>query len=121
MNLGILLFFHFSNLSGKAITVNAMTKYDQLPPMVDKVHASQAIEYIRFPSEKIDPHPSGTKQEHKAATYIGDALKKLGYEVEYQAFPVPDQYIGSISFSVYGEKEWQVWHHLIHLYLKVLS
>lgn len=35
-------------------------------------------------------------------------LKELGYEVEYQAFPVPDQYIGSISFSMYGEKEWQV-------------
>ncbi|MEK4893905.1 M28 family metallopeptidase [Bacillus sp. FSL M7-0996] len=105
---GILLLFLFSDLSEKAIPVNAMTKNDQRSPMADKVRASRAIEHIRFLSEKIGPRPSGTKQEHKAATYIGDILKKLGYEVEYQAFPVPNQYIGSISFGVYGEKEWQV-------------
>ncbi|MED2717431.1 aminopeptidase, partial [Bacillus thuringiensis] len=79
-----------------------MTKNDQSSLMSDKVRASRAIEHTRFLSEKIGPRPSGTKEEHKAATYIGDTLKKLGYEVEYQAFPVPDQYIGSISFSVYG-------------------
>ncbi|MGU9546166.1 aminopeptidase, partial [Bacillus cereus] len=105
---GVLLLFLFSNLSGKAIPVHAMTKNDQRSLMADKVRASRAIEHIRFLSEKIGPRPSGTKEEHKAATYIGNTLKKLGYEVEYQAFPVPDQYIGSISFSMYGEKEWQV-------------
>ncbi|HDR8051778.1 aminopeptidase [Bacillus cereus] len=105
---GVLLLFLFSNLSGKVIPVHAMTKNDQSSLMADKVRASRAIEHTRFLSEKIGPRPSGTKEEHKAATYIGDTLKKLGYEVEYQAFPVPDQYIGSVSLSMYGEKEWQV-------------
>lgn len=77
-------------------------------PVTEQVRASRAIEHIRFLSEKIGPRPSGTMQEHRAAKYIGDTLQKLGYEVEYQALPVPDQYIGSISFSMYGEKDWQV-------------
>ena len=52
-----------------------MTKNDQSSLMSDKVRASRAIEHTRFLSEKIGPRPSGTKEEHKTATYIGDTLK----------------------------------------------
>lgn len=67
---GILLLFLFSNLSRKVIPVHAMTKNNQRSLMADKVRASRAIEHIRFLSEKIGSRPSGTKEEHKAATYI---------------------------------------------------
>ncbi|EOO12696.1 MULTISPECIES: M28 family metallopeptidase [Bacillus cereus group] len=108
VSFGILLLFFFSNPYGEPVKVNAMVNNNLYSPVTEQVRASRAIEHIRFLSEKIGPRPSGTMQEHRAAKYIGDTLQKLGYEVEYQALPVPDQYIGSISFSMYGEKDWQV-------------
>ena len=37
--------------------------------------------------------------EKQAADYVAAQLKSHGYEVEYQYFPVADQYIADVSFA----------------------
>ncbi|CAM3648287.1 hypothetical protein GCM10009865_44510 [Aeromicrobium ponti] len=39
------------------------------------------------------------ENEKKSAEYIANTLKSLGYDVQYQYFPVADQYIGSVVFG----------------------
>ena len=49
----------------------------------------------------------GTKSEEWASRYIGMQLKSMGYEVEYQPFQVPDQYVGFIESPLSTKRNWQ--------------
>ncbi|MDM5190984.1 M28 family metallopeptidase [Bacillus sp. DX4.1] len=77
------------------------------PSIAKQLDANRAIEHVRFLSETIGPRPSGTPKEQAASRYIGMRLQSMGYEVEYQPFSVPDQYIGFIDFPLSREKNWQ--------------
>ncbi|MGH1051041.1 M28 family metallopeptidase [Bacillus cytotoxicus] len=77
------------------------------PPITQQVDANRAIEHVRFLSETIGPRPGGTKSEQWASRYVGMKLQSLGYEVEYQPFSVPDQYVGFIDSSLSQSKSWQ--------------
>ena len=39
--------------------------------------------------------------------YVGMQLKSMGYEVEYQPFQVPDQYVGFIESPLSTKRNWQ--------------
>ena len=39
--------------------------------------------------------------------YIGMQLKSMGYDVEYQPFQVPDQYVGFIESPLSTKRNWQ--------------
>lgn len=75
---------------------NSAAAHDQ--KIVARVDAERAIKHIRYLSEEIGPRNSGLAGEDRAAKYIGTTLSNLGLEVEYQHFPVADQYIGRVSF-----------------------
>ena len=45
--------------------------------------------------------------------YIG-MLKSMGYEVEYQPFQVPDQYVGFIESPLSTKRNWQAGALLMH-------
>lgn len=68
---------------------------------------TSAIEHVRFLSETIGPRPGGTKSEEWASRYIGMQLKSMGYDVEYQPFQVPDQYVGFIESPLSTKRNWQ--------------
>ncbi|WP_409271342.1 M28 family peptidase [Neobacillus sp. SCS-31] len=80
--------------------------YSQDQKVVARVDAERAIEHVRYLSEEIGPRPGGLEAEKKSAKYIGDVLKGYGYDVEYQYFPVADQYIATVSFE--DGKSWQM-------------
>ncbi|WP_369901685.1 M28 family metallopeptidase [Bacillus manliponensis] len=79
----------------------------QLPSITEQVDANRAIEHVRFLSERIGPRPGGTKPEQWASRYIGMKLQSMGYEVEYQKFNVPDQYVGFIDSPLSQSRSWQ--------------
>ncbi|UYZ24100.1 M28 family metallopeptidase [Mesobacillus jeotgali] len=61
--------------------------------------AERAIEHVRYLSEEIGPRPGGLQAEKESAEYIANVLKSYGYEVEFQYFPVADQYIADVAFA----------------------
>ena len=67
--------------------------------IVARVDAARAIDHVRYLSEEIGTRPGGLEGEYRAAKYIADTLKSYGYDVEYQYFPVADQYIGSVALD----------------------
>ncbi|WP_240035387.1 M28 family peptidase [Neobacillus notoginsengisoli] len=67
--------------------------------VVARVDANRAIEHIRYLSEEIGPRNGGLEGERKSAAYIAGVLKSYGYDVEYQYFPVADQYIANVAFN----------------------
>lgn len=71
---------------------NSGAAHDQ--KIVNRVDAERAIEHIRYLSEEIGSRPGGLEGEKEAADYVADTLQGLGFDVEYQYFPVADQYIG---------------------------
>ncbi|PDZ08621.1 aminopeptidase [Bacillus pseudomycoides] len=77
------------------------------PPITGQVNANRAIEHVRFLSETIGPRPGGTQSEKWASRYVGMQLQSMGYEVEYQPFAVPDQYVGFIDSPLSRSKNWQ--------------
>lgn len=77
---------------------NGKSSYSQDQKIVARVNAERAIEHIRYLSEQIGTRPGGLENEKKSAEYIADTLKSYGYDVEFQYFPVADQYIGSVAF-----------------------
>ncbi|PDM38116.1 hypothetical protein CMV37_07735 [Bacillus cereus] len=88
----------------KADSTSEITQTSSITKQVD---ASRAIEHIRFLSETIGPRPGGTKSEEWASRYVGMQLKSMGYEVEYQPFQVPDQYVGFIESPLSTKRNWQ--------------
>ncbi|MBC6976195.1 M20/M25/M40 family metallo-hydrolase [Bacillus sp. Xin] len=79
----------------------------ETPPITKQVDANRAIEHVRFLSETIGPRPGGTQSEKWASRYVGMQLKSMGYEVEYQPFAVPDQYVGFIESPLSKSRNWQ--------------
>ncbi|PEN12500.1 M28 family metallopeptidase [Bacillus pseudomycoides] len=77
------------------------------PPITGQVNANRAIEHVRFLSETIGSRPGGTQSEKWASRYVGMKLQSMGYEVEYQPFAVPDQYVGFIDSPLSRSKNWQ--------------
>ncbi|ALC89358.1 aminopeptidase [Bacillus sp. FJAT-18017] len=73
--------------------------YSQDQKVIARVDAERAIEHVRYLSEEIGPRPGGLEAEKQSADYIARVLKGYGYDVEYQYFPVADQYIGAASFG----------------------
>lgn len=67
--------------------------------IIKRVEAARAIEHVRYLSEEIGPRVGGLEGEKIAADYIAAEFSKLGFEVEYQPFPVADQYVGAAAFS----------------------
>ncbi|HEK9100952.1 M20/M25/M40 family metallo-hydrolase [Bacillus pfraonensis] len=80
----------------------------ETPSITKQVDANRAIEHVRFLSETIGPRPGGTQSEKWASRYVGMKLKSMGYEVEYQPFAVPDQYVGFIESPLSKSRNWQV-------------
>ncbi|WP_181213251.1 M28 family metallopeptidase [Mesobacillus zeae] len=83
---------------------NGNSSYSQDQKVVARVDAQKAIEHVRYLSEEIGTRPGGLENEYKAADYVADTLKSYGYEVEYQYFPVADQYIANLAL-----KDGKVW------------
>ncbi|MEH7121751.1 M28 family metallopeptidase [Bacillus sp. JJ1503] len=73
--------------------------YSQDQKIVARVDAERAIEHINYLSKEIGTRPGGLEAEKKSADYIAKTLKSYGYDVEYQYFPVADQYIANVGFS----------------------
>jgi aminopeptidase YwaD len=74
--------------------------------VVKRVEAQRAIEHVKYLSEKVGPRPGGLEAEKQAADYVANTLKSYGYEVEYQYFPVADQFIANVSFA--DGSSWQM-------------
>ncbi|MEY8349195.1 M28 family metallopeptidase [Bacillus cereus] len=79
----------------------------ETPPITKQVDTNRAIEHVRFLSETIGPRPGGTQSEKWAARYVGMKFQSMGYEVEYQPFAVPDQYVGFIESPLSKSRNWQ--------------
>ncbi len=75
------------------------SEYSQDQKVVARVDAARAIEHVRYLSEEIGPRPGGLEAEKESAEYIANVLKGYGYEVEFQYFPVADQYIADVAFA----------------------
>lgn len=73
--------------------------YSQDQKIVARVDAERAIEHIKYLSKEIGTRPGGLEAEKRSADYIAKTLKSYGYDVEYQYFPVADQYIANVAFS----------------------
>lgn len=80
---------------------------EKVSPIIEKIDSNRAIEHVRFLSETIGPRPGGTQAEQWASRYVGMKLKAMGYEVEYQPFAVPDQYVGFIDSPLSHSRNWQ--------------
>ncbi|WP_226606011.1 M28 family metallopeptidase [Bacillus cereus] len=86
---------------------DSTSEVTQTPSITKQIDPNRAIEHVRFLSETIGPRPGGTKSEEWASRYIGMQLKSMGYEVEYQPFQVPDQYVGFIESPLSIKRNWQ--------------
>ncbi|TYB42388.1 M28 family peptidase [Actinomadura chibensis] len=73
--------------------------------VVARVDARRALRHLKVLSDEIGWRVAGTRSEHRAARYIADELRDLGYEVELQPFPVADKYLAEIHAR--GERPWQ--------------
>ncbi len=80
-------------------TNNGKSGYSQDQKVIARVDAERAIEHVRYLSEEIGPRPGGLQAEKESAEYIANVLKGYGYKVEYQYFPVADQYIADVAFN----------------------
>ena len=67
--------------------------------IIKRVDAERAVEHIRYLSEEIGPRPGGLEAEKEAADYVANQLRSHGYDVDYQYFPVADQFIADVSFT----------------------
>ncbi len=76
---------------------NSGAAHDQ--KIVNRVDAERAIEHVRYLSEEIGSRPGGLEGEKQAADYVANNLKSQGFDVEYQYFPVADQFIADVAFS----------------------
>lgn len=93
---------------------DSTSEVTQTPSITKQIDPNRAIEHVRFLSETIGPRPGGTKSEEWASRYIGMQLKSMGYEVEYQPFQVPDQYVGFIESPLSTKRNWQAGAALMH-------
>ncbi|EFV76990.1 MULTISPECIES: M28 family metallopeptidase [Cytobacillus] len=78
---------------------NGNSSHSQDQKIIARVNAERAIEHVRHLSEEIGTRPGGLENEKKSAEYIANTLKSYGYDVEFQYFPVADQFIGSAAFE----------------------
>lgn len=78
---------------------NGNSSHSQDQKIIARVNAERAIEHVRYLSEEIGTRPGGLENEKKSAEYIANTLKSYGYDVEFQYFPVADQFIGSAAFE----------------------
>jgi aminopeptidase YwaD len=85
---------------------NGKSGYAHDQKIVARVDAERAIEHVRYLSEEIGPRPGGLEAEKESAEYIYNTLKSYGYDVEYQYFPVADQYIAEVAFA--DGSSWQM-------------
>lgn len=100
---------HFGQANAEPLTsqvANAKSNAAHDQKVVARVDAKRAIEHVRYLSEEIGPRPGGLEAEKQAADYVASQLKNNGFEVDYQYFPVADQYIAT---AVFGNGEsWQM-------------
>lgn len=82
-----------------AVGEKGKSTYSQDQKIVARVDAERAIEHIKYLSKEIGTRPGGLEAEKKSADYIAKTLESYGYDVEYQYFPVADQYIANVGFS----------------------
>lgn len=84
-------------LTAYAANGNSGAAQDQ--KIINRVDAERALDHIRYLSEEIGSRPGGLEAEKQAADYIATTLQSLGFDVEYQYFPVADQYIANVGFA----------------------
>lgn len=89
-----------------AENTNGKSSYAHDQKVVARVDANRAIEHVRYLSEEIGTRPGGLEAEKRSADYIAKTLKGYGYDVEYQYFPVADQYIANVAFA--DGKTWEM-------------
>ncbi|KAB2334549.1 M20/M25/M40 family metallo-hydrolase [Cytobacillus depressus] len=89
-----------------AIGESGKSAYSQDQKIVARVDAERAIEHIKYLSKEIGTRPGGLEAEKKSADYIARTLKSYGYDVEYQYFPVDDQYIANVALP--DGKVWEM-------------
>ncbi|GHH99025.1 M28 family metallopeptidase [Neobacillus kokaensis] len=82
-----------------ADTTSGKSSYAHDQKVVARVDANRAIEHIRYLSEEIGTRPGGLDAEKRSAEYIAKTLKSYGYDVEFQYFTVPDQFIANVAFA----------------------
>lgn len=87
------------NAGTTAYAANGNSGAAQDQKIINRVDAERAIDHIRYLSEEIGSRPGGMEAEKQAADYIANTLKGLGFGVEYQYFPVADQYIADVKFA----------------------
>lgn len=85
--------------SVSADSPNGKSSYAHDQKVVARVDANRAIEHVRYLSEEIGTRPGGLEAEKRSADYIANTLRGYGYDVEYQYFPVADQYIANVAFN----------------------
>lgn len=78
---------------------NGKSTFSQDQKIVARVNADRAIEHIKYLSEEIGTRAGGLEGEKKSAEYIANTLLSYGYDVEYQYFPVADQYIANVTLA----------------------
>ena len=81
------------------VTSNGKSGYSQDQKVVARADAERAIEHVRYLSEEIGPRPGGLQAEKESAEYVANILKGYGYKVEFQYFPVADQYIADVALA----------------------
>ncbi|WP_067798806.1 M28 family peptidase [Actinomadura formosensis] len=100
-------------LPGTAAAATRQRPGATLPPsltagdkaVVARVDARRALRHLEVLSNEIGWRVAGTPAEHRAARYIAEYLRDLGYKVELQPFPVADKYLAEIHAR--GERPWQ--------------
>ncbi|GAA4239847.1 M28 family metallopeptidase [Actinomadura meridiana] len=73
--------------------------------VVGRIDIRRAMRHLKVLSDEIGFRIAGTESEHRAARYIAGQLRRLGYDVELQPFPVPDKALAEIRAK--GERLWQ--------------
>ncbi|GGM74363.1 aminopeptidase [Longimycelium tulufanense] len=65
-------------------------------PVIARVSAERALQHLKHLSDWLRPRVGGTGEEHEAAEYMADVLRRLQYRVELQPFPAPDKYLADL-------------------------
>ncbi|MEH6949012.1 M28 family metallopeptidase [Bacillus sp. JJ634] len=86
--------------------VNGKSSYSQDQKIVARVSAERALEHVKYLSQEIGPRVGGLEGEQRSASYIANTLKSYGYDVEFQYFPVADQFIANVSLN--DETVWEM-------------
>jgi aminopeptidase YwaD len=70
------------------------------PAGVAEPSGAEALQHVRVLAGQIGPRVAGSPEERRAADYIAGLLRRYGYEVELQSFPIEVFVSRSVSVQV---------------------